>query len=313
MRSCYTAVSAAPLAGMTLTETSQDILSAIYEITPSVDDLANPSKTLNLVFPSDYCPDRDRFDTQFATAENTNLTGVSPKALLFQFYGREELKVIYNKINNLGESGYTSLLFGGILGFGKSHILAAVTVRIMADGNYVVYVPDCGVFRSTGVMEPLRKAMLFAFAHKESCVKVIGAARTFDDLTIFPKGAVGLAKKKGRNIFLILDQINRLETAEGEPALRALRSIGYMIPGIRIVHSASGTSEEFETELARHGSIEHYYVRGGFRRVGHSSIHNLSRLTSNAAQAEAEHWWDVSSGKLAMDEITERTRRGSTV
>lgn len=61
----------------------------------------------------------------------------------FQYMPREKFEALAKEIGNLSRTAYRKLFVYGTIGYGKSHILAAMTCFLIRQGKRVVYLPDC--------------------------------------------------------------------------------------------------------------------------------------------------------------------------
>src|SRR5438045_6835239 len=82
------------------------------------------------------------------------------------FYsGREDFVELVNKFQELRNNPHSNHLWVyGTKGYGKSHLLAAFVCYLTAQGERVVYIPDCREFMDDSPVKNFRAAMLFAWA-----------------------------------------------------------------------------------------------------------------------------------------------------
>jgi hypothetical protein len=112
-----------------LLATLNTLITAIRAARDDPNDYKNPAQRLKLPFPYTGEP-HDRFTM---TLEG----GVS----YFEFVGREKFEELHQAVLGLGQK--KNLQLYGTIGFGKSHLLAALAVLLMLKGRRVVYLPDC--------------------------------------------------------------------------------------------------------------------------------------------------------------------------
>lgn len=93
---------------------------------------------------------------------------VSPNVSI-SYMGRVCFDTIWKKFLSIKETPLyrQSLYLYGSKGYGKSHILLALTCLLVRYGHHVVYLPDCRAMLRAPVSY-LRKALLFAFADRAS-------------------------------------------------------------------------------------------------------------------------------------------------
>jgi hypothetical protein len=106
---------------------------------------------------------------------------------------------------NLG-AGPSDLYVRGTMGYGKSHILAALACLLRRQGNCVIYMPDCRQMLVNPVLY-IKSALLCAFSDPRSSTKrdTIRSLSSYDEILGFCRG---LEESK---IYIIADQINALE------------------------------------------------------------------------------------------------------
>jgi hypothetical protein len=125
----------------------------------------------------------------------------------FEYMGREEFCMVLDAINQMGRQTYEDILILGTIGYGKSHILAAMVCYLIKTGKRVVFLPDCRCL----VNEPVkyfRQALYLTFGDQEPARRKIQDCRTLDDIKNFFKDA-SFDKIK---LYVIVDQINALES-----------------------------------------------------------------------------------------------------
>src|SRR5436305_9410690 len=95
---------------------------------------------------------------------------------------------------------YSALLLYGTRGYGKSHLLAALVCYLVAQGERVVFIPDCRECLKSPV-KCFKAAMLFAWAddHKEQEIMKL------DEMKQILKF---LQAKSGRGTIYVYDQLN---------------------------------------------------------------------------------------------------------
>ena len=161
------------------------------KITPV--DLSTPSEDLiKLPFPFVSPLPLDRFEFG---AEKT-----------WQYMPREIFSELLEKARIFMKEEWTALWFYGTIGFGKSHVLAALVCYLMKSGYRVIYIPDCRTFYKDSV-PVLREAMILAWAGLPSIVDAVERFDTLDEINTFLK-RVSLSEQPP---VFIVDQMNALQ------------------------------------------------------------------------------------------------------
>ncbi|PVF92164.1 hypothetical protein CPB86DRAFT_228283 [Serendipita vermifera] len=91
----------------------------------------------------------------------------------------------------------------GFAGTGTSHLLAALAVKLIRDGQRVIYIPHCGELIED-FERTIRIALSFAFYDDPEAYSAIQSARNADDLLTFAEG--------NTDGYLIVDRLEILET-----------------------------------------------------------------------------------------------------
>lgn len=122
----------------------------------------------------------------------------------WDYMGREKFTELLDAINVLETTAWRGYLFYGTIGYGKSHLLAALACYLIAAGKRVVYIPDCRECAWKRVAY-FRAAMLLAWGGPEDRVirESIMALNTMKAISDF------FAKRS--NILFIIDHLNILE------------------------------------------------------------------------------------------------------
>lgn len=125
------------------------MLNKIKHDTPAdVNDYSDSSKIFQLPFP--YCGDvpAQRFTINSAWS--------------YSYMGREKFSDLYEEIKLLQPNTYRKIFVHGTIGYGKSHILAAMVCYLLKSGKKVVYLPDCrGLYKNFKIY--LRRALYISF------------------------------------------------------------------------------------------------------------------------------------------------------
>ena len=113
----------------------------------------------------------------------------------------------------------TTFIYGTI-GWGKSHLLAAMVCLLMRKGRKVVYLPDCKEMLHKPV-EYFRAALLLTFAAEQSVQSVVARLITVEDVVQFCDSHTDLT--------YIIDQFNALEQDISKDAPKVLEQKGIAI------------------------------------------------------------------------------------
>jgi hypothetical protein len=120
--------------------------------------------------------------------------------------GREKFTELLDAVKELETPAttYHGFLFYGTIGYGKSHLLAALACYLTATGRRVVYIPDC----RECTWDPaayFRTAMLLTWGGPDDSVmrQRIMALNTMKEISDFFRSL--------SNIFFLIDQVNALE------------------------------------------------------------------------------------------------------
>src|SRR2546429_5086971 len=105
-------------------------------------------------------------------------------------------------VDKLKKEPVAGLWLYGTIGYGKSHILAALACYLTTAGDRVVYIPDSRVCAKDPVVY-IRVAMLLAWADDSGMQEKIMALKTIDAISDF-------FQSTPTNPLLIIDQMNAL-------------------------------------------------------------------------------------------------------
>jgi hypothetical protein len=168
-----------------------DAIKALHITEP---DLSDPFQTHTLPFPflGDELP-TDRFELF--------------RGDLFRFQGRERFPDLLRAITHIPSNREPNILIYGTIGYGKSHLIAALVVYLIhqrARGDVavprVVFLPHCGKLDS----DYLRSALALAFADDDaSCAQLLAMEQ--------PEELAEFCKQCPDRFICIADQSNALE------------------------------------------------------------------------------------------------------
>ncbi|KAI9443719.1 hypothetical protein F5148DRAFT_1255992 [Russula earlei] len=129
----------------------------------------------------------------------------------FQYMGREAFARVWAAVGRMRtEIGLNRIYIQGTIGYGKSHILAALACLLGRGGNRVVYLPDCREMLR-GPLIYLKSALLCAFADPSSSHHrtTIRACRSNSDLLAFCR-----ANANPDPLYFVVDQMNAFHKEE---------------------------------------------------------------------------------------------------
>jgi len=171
---------------------------------PSV--YSDPSRVLSLPFLS-----------QIRRSDRFNLSSTYS----FSFMGRESFREVWATIMKVEKKRLHigAIYVYGSMGFGKSHILAALVCALTRQNRQVIYIPHCGeAYRDP--QYHMERAFLFAFADSPSDVKCISQWKNFDDIIVF-------CRSKNR-LYFVIDQENALDPDEESKDMDNARKLAFL-------------------------------------------------------------------------------------
>ena len=146
------------------------------------------------------------------------------------------------------------------MGSGKSHVLAAIAVKLLKEEKRVVYIPDCALLASKPV-HVLSSALYLAFRDDEKMIRNIAKASSVRELTRitcrFPQG----------QLYFIIDQMNAFSNRSDSAYVGDLTaSLEDAARNHFIIYSGGGHEEALRDKLrATYRSVITMY--GGFSNV----------------------------------------------
>jgi hypothetical protein len=122
----------------------------------------------------------------------------------WNFMGREKFTELLDMVTD-ENTHIREFWFYGTMGYGKSHLLAALVCYLTIAGKRVLYIPDC----RQGAQDPVeyfRAAMLFAWANDPKMQRKIMKMRSAKKIIKFLKINQSTSK-----ILFVIDQMNALD------------------------------------------------------------------------------------------------------
>ena len=158
-----------------------------------------------------------------------------------------------------------TLLVYGTKGYGKSHLLAALVCYLAAQGEQVVYIPDCRAFIMDSV-EIFRLAMLFAWADNPALKDQIIKLNSLEEISLFLNGY-------GKKTIFVFDQMNSLEESDQDEkeTRRKKADISWWLEscrgGCNAIFGSSANHRTFRLQLQKENNTEPLKLQGGFTEV----------------------------------------------
>jgi len=215
------------------------------------DYLSDPTSATELIFP--YID---------SISERFNPKG--EQKIYWQYVGREKFAQLLEELREVRESTvYKKLWLYGTQGYGKSHLLAALVCYLTAQGEPVVFIPDCRACRGRPVT-CFKKAMLFAWTDDATQQEIL-ALNTMAEIMQF------LDERKGA--LIVIDQMNILTEVEVSNAdLQRNIDLVTWIDGLAATHrmvlsSSSANYLEYLQRSKKQTTEHRMRVYGGFTKV----------------------------------------------
>jgi hypothetical protein len=246
--------------------------------------------------PTDYQDPTRVFDLPFPSIHTVPSRFAAPNNLTFAFIGREHFAKLWNawlKIKSYIRYRQAIYVYG-TMGYGKSHLLAALACLLVRQGERVVYLPDCRKMLSSPIPY-LQKAFLFAFQDNDGYVNSVLECQTYNDLlSLTRRFATG-------KLCFIVDQINALDPEDDgkdnvqNPNKAALYDflLEVVDPHIYIT-SASANHKSARHMAKKQTDDEKLPFMGGMTKVSVVFCFNNCLLRppdAESSELEMEHWW----------------------
>lgn len=222
------------------------------KITP--EDLSTPSKDLiKLPFPGVSLFPMDRFE--FGAGE------------IWQYMPREIFSELLEKVKVFMKEKWTAFWLYGTIGFGKSHVLAALVCYLMQSGYRVIYIPDCRACYESPV-PILRQAMILAWADLPSMVTAIESFDTLDEICGFLEGF----SMSDQQPFFVADQMNALQvSSRNSQETRQIEDLYGFIqkcaPFCKRIFSTSANNHTYLQLAPKQANILRVNAYGGMTKV----------------------------------------------
>ncbi|KAF0541712.1 hypothetical protein F8M41_005199 [Gigaspora margarita] len=195
----------------------------------------------------------------------------------FAFMGRKKFINVLNEINTLkARTGYIEMFIYGTVGYGKSHILAAIACFLLRNGRRVVYLPDCRKL-AVDPVEYIKSALFLTYVDDDTKTNEINACESFDQIIKFCRSLDAL--------YFIVDQMNALDDCNNT--------------GINLVQKRN--IKENVDKLC----WDHFYIKS-FSTNNHAVLYLKQKQTNEKKiilyggfdEEEMEEWWKKHNSDL---------------
>jgi len=239
-----------------LNSSSDQHFKSVHPLPGAVDKLSDPTFEHKLAFPFiGIVPERFKTDNKAKQ--------------IWPYVGRIMFKKLLKELKMVRESAsYSIVWLYGTQGYGKSHLLAVLVCYLAAQGERVVYIPDCREW----LLDPvgyLKDAMLFAWADDITTQEEIETLITEDEIEAF------LTRQK--NVLVVGDQLNALtESNSPSKEMKGRAKLYGWLTRFTSMHKAVFSSSASYREFLDKSKTQtsNWVVRayGGLERVSHRKI-----------------------------------------
>jgi hypothetical protein len=181
------------------------------------------------------------------------------------YVGRETFMKLLGRLRYVQNApDRTALWVYGTKGYGKSHLLAALVCYLAAQGERVVYIPDCRECVKRPVAY-VRAAMLFAWADDKTMQDEI--------ITLNTQGEIEHFFERHSNLTFFIDQVNGFEEQDND----VKRWLNSCRAWSKAVLSTLANYESYLKTAPKQSTEETYVVYNGFTLVSLSKEELLLR------------------------------------
>ncbi|KAF8539440.1 hypothetical protein BDD12DRAFT_96983 [Trichophaea hybrida] len=177
--------------------TAKNLMERIVELTPDKEKLWTPGvELIKLLFPS---LSGRKFTDRFAFDTDWN----------WEYMPRRKFGELLHQVEALIEQPElaSAIWLYGTIGYGKSHILAALVCFLMKSGHRVLFLPDCQAWLDE-LETYLQKAMKLTWADDPVSLRKIDGMKTLPEITSFLQT---IYCHQGVTVIFITDQMNALQ------------------------------------------------------------------------------------------------------
>jgi energy-coupling factor transporter ATP-binding protein EcfA2 len=198
------------------------------------------------------------------------MSSLTPSDTSFAFMGRESFYEVWNTWTSIKREFYhrQRMHIYGSMGFGKSHILAALACLLIRHGERVIYIPDCGDTYQNPLSH-MRAAFLLAFADSLSDTEHILRWKSLDEICTF------CDEKNQGSLSFIVDQLNALDPVDENKYTNNPRRAEFteLLQSCTLDHlyitSASANVDSYKITKRNHRNDVKVSLIGGMTRVRH--------------------------------------------
>lgn len=215
-----------------------------------------------------------------------------PPGCDFEYIGRESFARVWETVGELRlPTGRGRIYIHGTMGYGKSHLLAALACLLARKGKRVVYVPDCRQMLKAPLIY-LKSALLCAFPDPPSFRDriAIRACSSVRELSEF-------CRTGQDRWYFIIDQVNALDPEEPGQDVCSNRT---KMELLEVLQEMAVTHYSITSASANHKTVKHMQrkqtgdfklsLMGGMSEVRRVVV-SLCNFLIQFLQEEMRHWW----------------------
>lgn len=184
----------------------------------------------------------------------------------WSYMGREYFTTLLDEVTRLMESETRKLSLYGTIGYGKSHLLAALACYLTVGGTRVVYVPDCRECCERPFTY-FQAAMLFTWANDTEMQEDIMKLESMEDIDLF-------FRNQPAKLLFIYDQMNGLDledekhdTVSNSRKQELRKWMDAFAQSHKVIYSASANYKARVRMEQKQTNDWKLYVYGGFSAV----------------------------------------------
>lgn len=180
----------------------------------------------------------------------------------YHYMGREVFSGLIYALDSMAEGfGHSNLWVYGLMGYGKSHLLATLTCFLTAYDYRVMYLPDCRICLENSTRY-LQQCLLFTWSDLPEKVEEIVKLQDMNEVANF------ISNNWSTSVVFAMDQLNALDD-EDEASIKShvRRWLKRCRSGLKTVLSTSANNISFHRMTQRQNYDDLFTVYGGFTRV----------------------------------------------
>jgi hypothetical protein len=186
----------------------------------------------------------------------------------FVYFGRKKFAILAGKGDAMNTTTKQNLYQYGTMGSGKSHIMAAYAVYLVAKGERVIFIPDCRPL-AVHPLPALRKSLSLAFADHFPTLLRINKIDSLDLLRKFFDDMAGIT-----TIYFLIDQVNALDASDptsdriSDKQKEVARNLlDWISAGHIKIQSGTGNYQHGQGDMVREATEEKMPFYGGLDKV----------------------------------------------